>query len=465
MRDAPVARHRPRPARARRRACAPTIRRRCRTRRKLLPEVTLCKDAYEACEGADALVIVTEWNQFRMLDLERVKSLLRQPRVVDLRNVYEPEPMRAAGFPTSASAADDARARGAAPRGDPRRRRRRALLAGVARAPPEAVPARGRRPHACSTRPLARARRFAAPERVWVVCGARARARDAPRGADCRRARVLVEPRAAQHRRWRSRLAAQRIAAARSRRGAGRAARGPPHPGRARPSRARCAAPRAPRARRARSSRSACAPTRPETGYGYIRLGAPRGRGASGAAPRAALRREARRARARGATCAAAATSGTPASSCGRRARSWTRSTRYAPELARARSRRCAAAARRGRARRSRAPTGARPSLPIDIAVLERSRRVWTLPVRLHWSDVGTWESLAEELGVGAGRSAGGRRASWRLRRRAAAISCGAPGRLVALLGVEGSRWSTPGTRCSWRASIAATRCAASCRR
>jgi UDPglucose 6-dehydrogenase len=65
---------------------------------KLLPEVTMTRNEYEACEGADALVIITEWNQFRMLDLERVKSLLRQPVVVDLRNVYEPEPMRAAGF-------------------------------------------------------------------------------------------------------------------------------------------------------------------------------------------------------------------------------------------------------------------------------------------------------------------------------------------------------------------------------
>jgi len=66
--------------------------------RELLPEVTLCEDAYDACRDADALVIVTEWNPFRMLDLERVKSLLRQPIVVDLRNIYEPEPMRAAGF-------------------------------------------------------------------------------------------------------------------------------------------------------------------------------------------------------------------------------------------------------------------------------------------------------------------------------------------------------------------------------
>jgi mannose-1-phosphate guanylyltransferase len=45
------------------------------------------------------------------------------------------------------------------------------------------------------------------------------------------------------------------------------------------------------------------------------------------------------------------------------------------------------------------------PSLPIDVAVMERSRRVWTLPVEFHWSDVGTWESLAEELGVVPGRS------------------------------------------------------------
>jgi UDPglucose 6-dehydrogenase len=65
---------------------------------RLLPGVTLCKDAYEACENSDAMVLVTEWNQFRMLDLERVKRLLRQPVVVDLRNVYKPEPMEQSGF-------------------------------------------------------------------------------------------------------------------------------------------------------------------------------------------------------------------------------------------------------------------------------------------------------------------------------------------------------------------------------
>ena len=65
---------------------------------KLLPDLTTCRDAYEACSGADALVLITEWNQFRMLDLARIKSLLRQPVIVDLRNVYEPKPMREAGF-------------------------------------------------------------------------------------------------------------------------------------------------------------------------------------------------------------------------------------------------------------------------------------------------------------------------------------------------------------------------------
>ena len=66
--------------------------------RELPDAVVLCKNAYEACEDADALVIVTEWNQFRMLDLPRVRQLLRRPVLVDLRNVYEPEPARAAGF-------------------------------------------------------------------------------------------------------------------------------------------------------------------------------------------------------------------------------------------------------------------------------------------------------------------------------------------------------------------------------
>ena len=55
-------------------------------------------DEYDALRDADALVIVTEWNQFRSLDLERVKSLLKSPKIADLRNIYEPEDMRELGF-------------------------------------------------------------------------------------------------------------------------------------------------------------------------------------------------------------------------------------------------------------------------------------------------------------------------------------------------------------------------------
>jgi UDPglucose 6-dehydrogenase len=65
---------------------------------KLLDDVVRCDDAYQAMEGADAVVIITEWNQFRLLDLKRVRSLLKQPVMVDLRNIYKPEEMTAAGF-------------------------------------------------------------------------------------------------------------------------------------------------------------------------------------------------------------------------------------------------------------------------------------------------------------------------------------------------------------------------------
>jgi len=65
---------------------------------KLLDGVDFAEDAYAAMDGADALVLVTEWNEFRALDLDRVKSLLAAPVVVDLRNIYRPEQMRARGF-------------------------------------------------------------------------------------------------------------------------------------------------------------------------------------------------------------------------------------------------------------------------------------------------------------------------------------------------------------------------------
>ncbi|MFN0041970.1 MAG: UDP-glucose dehydrogenase family protein [Alphaproteobacteria bacterium] len=64
----------------------------------LLKDVAWCSDAYDALSGADALVIVTEWNEFRALDLVRAKSLMRRPIFIDLRNVYSPVEVAEAGF-------------------------------------------------------------------------------------------------------------------------------------------------------------------------------------------------------------------------------------------------------------------------------------------------------------------------------------------------------------------------------
>ena len=64
----------------------------------MMPEVAMASDPYEAIEGADAVAIVTEWDAFRALDLNRVKSLLKSPVVVDLRNIYRADDMRAMGF-------------------------------------------------------------------------------------------------------------------------------------------------------------------------------------------------------------------------------------------------------------------------------------------------------------------------------------------------------------------------------
>lgn len=65
---------------------------------RLLPGVVYCKDAYEAMDGADVAALVTEWNQFRNLNLGKVKALLKEPALIDLRNVYSPQDMAAAGF-------------------------------------------------------------------------------------------------------------------------------------------------------------------------------------------------------------------------------------------------------------------------------------------------------------------------------------------------------------------------------
>lgn len=63
-----------------------------------LPDIEYASDEYSAIKGADALVFMTEWNQFRALDMEKVKSLLKSPKIADLRNIYEPQDMRALGF-------------------------------------------------------------------------------------------------------------------------------------------------------------------------------------------------------------------------------------------------------------------------------------------------------------------------------------------------------------------------------
>ena len=66
--------------------------------KRLLDGVVWCESAYGTLEGADALAILTEWNEFRALDLKRIKSLLKAPVVIDYRNIYRPEEMAAAGF-------------------------------------------------------------------------------------------------------------------------------------------------------------------------------------------------------------------------------------------------------------------------------------------------------------------------------------------------------------------------------
>uniref|UniRef100_UPI002811273B UDP binding domain-containing protein n=1 Tax=Phenylobacterium sp. TaxID=1871053 RepID=UPI002811273B len=64
----------------------------------MLSDVDFRDDPYAVAEGADALVIITEWDQFRALDLDRIKLLMRRPVLVDLRNIYKPDDMKARGF-------------------------------------------------------------------------------------------------------------------------------------------------------------------------------------------------------------------------------------------------------------------------------------------------------------------------------------------------------------------------------
>ncbi len=65
---------------------------------RLLPDVQLAQDAYELAEGCDALIVVTEWNEFKQLELKRVKGLMKQAIIVDGRNIYDPDLMSELGF-------------------------------------------------------------------------------------------------------------------------------------------------------------------------------------------------------------------------------------------------------------------------------------------------------------------------------------------------------------------------------
>jgi UDPglucose 6-dehydrogenase len=66
--------------------------------RPLLPEVEMCPDPYNLAQECDALIVLTEWNEFKQLDLERIKSIMKQPVIFDGRNIYDPAQMIAVGF-------------------------------------------------------------------------------------------------------------------------------------------------------------------------------------------------------------------------------------------------------------------------------------------------------------------------------------------------------------------------------
>ena len=65
---------------------------------KLMPDIAYCDNEYTAIADADALIILTEWNEFRALDLARIRQMLRQPLIFDFRNIYEPAEMAKFGF-------------------------------------------------------------------------------------------------------------------------------------------------------------------------------------------------------------------------------------------------------------------------------------------------------------------------------------------------------------------------------
>jgi UDPglucose 6-dehydrogenase len=70
--------------------------------KKLLPsQVTFCHDAYDVVKGADLVLLITEWNEFKELDFEKVKSLVKTPRILDARNALPTEELKKLGFTVS----------------------------------------------------------------------------------------------------------------------------------------------------------------------------------------------------------------------------------------------------------------------------------------------------------------------------------------------------------------------------
>jgi UDPglucose 6-dehydrogenase len=70
--------------------------------KEIMPSLTYCTDAYDAAQGADAVVIVTEWDAFRALDLARLRGLMNTPSLIDLRNIYQRAAIESAGLAYSA---------------------------------------------------------------------------------------------------------------------------------------------------------------------------------------------------------------------------------------------------------------------------------------------------------------------------------------------------------------------------
>jgi UDPglucose 6-dehydrogenase len=66
--------------------------------RPILPAIEMFKDPYEMAKGCDGVIVVTEWNEFKQLDLDLLKSVLRKPVIFDGRNIYDPDAMREKGF-------------------------------------------------------------------------------------------------------------------------------------------------------------------------------------------------------------------------------------------------------------------------------------------------------------------------------------------------------------------------------